>query len=422
MRNSQLNRRLLLKLTGSGVLGGIAATSSASAQGGDTGGITNLTGFETPQPITDDSDLFQLITPANRLTIDAETDDTVDLVFEWDDSITVDRGGLSVSGSGVLLDQRDVGEQRAIFRGNSLGNIVYDRLTLSDLDTSSVTPGDEVLVEVSARQADSPEDTDNFEDVVAAVDSGEFDAEATAEATFEVTQGTLIRANDEATTDLDLAAGVDHTIAFDIEQLRDEDVPGTPAGPAKGIIIGYFIHREDGLNFDLTDDTVNLGGAAANLDVEVVKSRELPETGQVLLEIADNNTLEDDANLKIDDTVTVELSGLDTASVSPDKLDEFLSSVEVGLHGAATFDPIVSETITPDRGAYTTDTVDFEFGEQTESGEDSASGGENSTSGGGNNRSGSEEVPGFGVPSALAALGSTGYMIKRRLSKDKDRE
>lgn len=422
MHDSRLNRRLLLKLSGSGVFGGVLATSSASAQEGDTGGINDLTGFETPQPITNGGDQFQLITPANRLTIDAETDDVIDLVFEWDDSVTVDQSGLSVSGSGILLDQRDIGEQRAIFRGNGRENIVYDRLSLSDLNTSFGTLGDEVLVEVSARQADSPADAESFDDVVATVDSGEFDAEVTTEATFELTQGTLIRANDEATTDLDLAAGVDHTIAFDIQQLRDENAPGTPAGPAKSIIINYFIDREDGLSFDLTSDNVNLGGAAANLDLEVVKSREIPEIGQILLEIAESNTLEDDANLEIDDTVTVELSGLDTASVSPDEVDEFLSSVEVGLHGAATFDPIVSEMITPDRGAYTTDTVDFEFGEQTQSDEDSISGGENSTSDDEDDRSVAVEIPGFGVSSTLAALGSAGYMVKRRLSTDKDRD
>ena len=370
MRDSLLNRRVVLKLGGAGLAGGLMTPSPVGAQTDDseTGQINDLTGFETPQSITDDSHRFQLITPANRLTIDAATNDTIDLVFEWDDSITIEGGNRSVSGSGILFGEEDVGEQRAIFRGvgRESDDIVYDRLTLRDLDTSTVTPGDEVEVTVSARQADSSQDTDNFEDVVAAVDDGTFDAEVTTEATFEVTQGTFISTNNAETTNLDLARAVEHTIAFDIDQLRDGDAGGTPAGPAKGIIINYFMDNDDdGFDFDLTDNDVTLGSAAANLDLEVVKSREIPGVGQILLEIADNNTLEDDANLEIGDTVTVELSGLDTADINPDEFDNASSTVEVGLHGAATFDPIVDESITPDRGAYTIDSVDFEFGDRT---------------------------------------------------------
>jgi len=369
MRDSLLNRRVVLKLGGAGVVGGMMTPSPVGAQtdDGTTGQVNDLAGFETPQPITDDSHRFQLVTPANQLTIDAATNDTIDLVFEWDDSITIEGGNRSISGSGVLFDKEDIGEQRAIFRGEGRGSydIVYDRLTLRDLDTSAVTSGDEVLVEVSARQADSQEDTDNFEDVVAAVDNGTFDAEATTEATFEVTQGTLISTNDAETSNLNLAPAVEHTIAFDVDQLRDENAGGTPAGPAKGIIINYFIDNDNGLDFDLADADVTLGGAAENLDLVVVKSRELPGIGQVLLKIADDNTLEDDANLAVGDIVTVELSGLDTADINPDEFDNASSVVEVGLHGAGTFDPIVNDSIAPDRGAYTIDTVEFKLGDQT---------------------------------------------------------
>jgi len=372
MRKSLLKRRILLKLGGAGLVGGMMTTSPAVAdEAGEeetTGGINNLSGFETPLPITENSHRLQLISPANRLTIDAETDDVIDLVFEWDESVTVttENGGRSISGSGVLNDEEDIGEHRAIFRGEASDSnaIVYDRLTLRGLDTSGVEPGDEVEITVSARQADSAEDIDDFDDVVTAVDDGSFDAEATTEATFEVTQGTLISTNDEATTSLELAESVDHTIGFDIDQLRDEDAEGTPAGPAKGIIINYDIDDDDGLEFDLADDDVTLGGAAADLDLEVVKEREIPGIGQVLLEIANEETLENDADLEFGDTVTVELSGLDTAAIDPDEFDEAGSIVEVGLHGAATFDPIVEKSITPDRGAYTIDSVDFEFGDQ----------------------------------------------------------
>jgi len=373
MRDSVLQRRVLLKLGGAGIVGGMMTTSPVSGQETDissddaTGNINSLSGFETPLPVTDNSHRLQLISPANRLIIDSETDDTIDLVFEWGDSVTIGAGGRSISGSGILDDQEDIDEQRAIFRGKGRsGDIVYDRLTLRGLDTSDVAPGDEVEVTVSARQADSPEDTDDFDDVVTAVDDGIFDADETTEAIFEVTQGTLISTNDEATTDLDLAASAKHTIAFDIDQLRDESAGGIPAGPAKGLIINYFIDDDDGLEFDLADDDVTLGGAAANLDLEVVKSREIPGIGQVLLEIANEERPEDDADLEIGDTVTVELSGLDSAAIDPDEFEEPGSTVEVGLHGAATFDPIVDESIAPDRGAYTIDAVNFEFGERTE--------------------------------------------------------
>jgi len=372
MRDSLLQRRVLLKLGGAGVVGGIMTTSPVSGEETDsdsddtTGNINSLSGFETPLPITDSSHRLQLISPTNRLTIDAETDDIIDLVFEWDDSISIGGSSRSISGSGILNDEEDIGEHRAIFRGEASDSnaIVYDRLTLRGLDTSDVEPGDEVEITVSARQADSTEDIGDFDDVVATVDDGDFNAEATTEATFEVTQGTLISTNDEATTSLELAESVDHTIGFDIDQLRDEDEEGTPAGPAKGIIINYFIDDDDGLEFDLADDDVTLGGAATDLDLEVVKEREIPGIGQVLLEIANEETLEDDADLEVGDTVTVELSGLDTAAIDPNEFDDSSSTVEVGLHGAATFDPIVEESIVPDRGAYTIDAVNFEFGDQ----------------------------------------------------------
>lgn len=364
MDDPSMNRRLLLKLGGAGVAGGLMS-SSAVAQDGEVGQINSLSGFETPQPITDNSNRFLLISPANRLNIDAQTDDMIDLVFEWDDSITNTTGGSSISGSGILLDESDVGEQRAIYRGPGFDNIVYDRLTLRGLDTSRVSPGDEVTVEVSARQADSPEDTDDFETVVAAVDDGTFEPEVTTEATVEVTQGTIISANETATTRLELEPEADHTIAFDIDQLRDDAAGGTPAGPAKGIIIDYNIDDEDGLDFDLSNDDVTLGGAAASLDVEVVKSLEIPGIGQVLLKIANNETLEDGANLTTGDTVTVELSGLNTAGIDPSEID-LNPSVNVGLHGPATFDPIVENLITPDRGAYAIDRAGFRLGERPE--------------------------------------------------------
>lgn len=370
MRDSLLHRRVLLKLGGTGIIGGMLSTSPVSAEenGGDTGEVTDLTGFETPQPLTDNSHRFQLITPANRLTVSTETNDTIDLVFEWEDAITVDSSGSSVSGAIPLSDEdtEDIGEHRAIFRVAEPGSndLVYDRLELRELDTSNVEPGDTIDVTVSARQADSPEETEAFDEVVEAVDNEEFNPEATTEATFELTQGTLIRGNETATTNLEISPDVDHTIGFDVDQLRDEDVDGTPAGPVKGIIINYFIDDEDGLTFDFADDDVTLGGAAAELDLEVVKSREIPGIGQVLLEITNDETLEDDADLEVGDTVTVELSGLDTAAIDPEEFDNN-STVEVGLHGAATFDPIVNESITPDRGAHTIDAVNFEFGDQT---------------------------------------------------------
>ena len=359
MRKSWLNRRKLLKSSGISVIGGILTTSTVSAQENDTGEINDLTGFGTPRPITKGSDRFQLITPANRLTIDGETDDTIDLVFEWDDSISKeDTGGRSISGSGVLSDQADIGGQRAIFRGAGVdsGDIVYDRLTLRGIDMSAVEPGDDVGVTVSARQADSSGGATDFSDVVSAVDEGNFDAESTTQATFEVARGTISSGNDTETTDLGLASDANHTIAFDIDQLRDESAGGTPTGPAKGIFVDYFFSEDDGLSFDFTDDDVTLGGAASNLDLEVVGERQIPAIGQVLLEIANNETLEDDAELEVDDTVTVELSGLDTADLDSD----VSSSVQVGLHDSATFDPIVNESIASDRGAYTVGTVDFE--------------------------------------------------------------
>ena len=375
MRESFVQRRVLLKLGGAGFVGGLMTTSPAVADGDGEdeadGQINNLSGFETPLPVADNSHRLQLISPTNQLTIDVETDDTIDIVFEWDNSITVNGSNFSISGSIPFTNSKeDIGQHRAIFReadafDSEFDKVVLDRLTLGGLDTDSVEPGNELTVTVSVRQADSPEDTDDFEDVVTAVDDGSFDADETTEATFEVTQGTLISTNDEATTDLDLAASTEHTIAFDIDQLRDESAGGTPAGPAKGLIISYFIDNDDGLDFDLADDDVTFGGAATDLDLEVVKSREIPGIGQVLLEIANGETLEDDADLEIGDTVTVELSGLDTAAIDPDEFDESGSIVEVGLHGAATFDPIVDESIAPDRGAYTIDAVDFAFGDQT---------------------------------------------------------
>ena len=368
----QRRREFLLAAGGGGLVAALASDPARAQDDDATGQINELSGFETPLPITNDSNRFQTVSPANRLRIDAETDDTVDLVIEWGELVTVEQGGFAISGSGILTDERDIGDRRAIFRGDGrpaeFGDNLYDRLTLRGLNTDAVTPGDEVPVMVSARQADSPADTEDFDDVVDAVDGGTFDAEATTEATFEVTQGTLISANDTATSSLDLAADAQHTIAFDIDQLRDEAAGGTPAGPAQAIIVDYFIDDDDGLTFDLDDDDVTLGGAAADLDLEVVKEREIPGVGQVLLEIADGETLEDGAELAVGDTVTVELSGLDTAGIAEDDADDLRSLLNIGLHGAATFEPIVEELITPDRGAYTIDTVDFAFGEAREPG------------------------------------------------------
>jgi len=64
MRDSLLHRRVLLKLGGTGIIGGVLSTSPVSAEqnGDDTGEVTDLTGFETPQPLTDNSHRFQLIT------------------------------------------------------------------------------------------------------------------------------------------------------------------------------------------------------------------------------------------------------------------------------------------------------------------------------------------------------------------------
>ena len=141
MRNSLLSRRVLLKLGGGSVVAGMMATSPTAAQTEDseTGRVNDLIGFETPLPITNNSHRLQLISPANRLTIDAETDDAIDLVFEWDDAITIGTGGRSISGSIGSLDEEDISEQRAIFRGKDWPeDIVYDNLTLRGVDTSDV--------------------------------------------------------------------------------------------------------------------------------------------------------------------------------------------------------------------------------------------------------------------------------------------
>lgn len=363
MNDSPLNRREILKVGGAGVIGGALATSPTTAQDTNTGVVNEITGFATPQPITNGSEQFQIVTPANRLIIDAATDDSIDLVVEWGDPITIEDSGWALAGSGILTEDDDIGAQRAVFRGDGRGSgdIVYDLLMLRGLDTSAAAPGETVTVEVSARQADSSAATEDFDEVVAAVDDGTFDADATTEATFEVAQGTLISGNDSTTTDLNTGADVEHTVAFDIDQLRDETVGGTPAGPATAIIIDYFIDEGDEFTFDLENEDVTLGGAAADLDLEVVNARELPEIGQVLLETANNDTLENDADLTAGDTITVELTGLDAADVDPDELSDFDSTVEIGLHGPATFEPIVNESITPDRGAYATGRADYEF-------------------------------------------------------------
>jgi len=363
MRDSLLNRRVLLKVGGAGFVGGMMSTASATASEG-TGNVTEISGFENPQPITDNSNRLQLVTPANRLIIDAETDDIIDLVFEWDESLTIEERGFSRSGSMSFTD-RDIAEHRAVFRGagRADGENTFDKLAVTSLDTSNVEPGDEVDITVSARQADSPEDTDEFEDVVEAVDNDEFDHDVTAEATFEITQGTLISA-DDSTTALDIGPDVDHTIAFSIDQLRDENAGGDPAGPAVGISVNYSIDSEDGLTFDFSDADVTLGEAAENLDLEVVKDQEIPEFGSVLFKI-EGNTFEDGADLTVDDTVTIELSGIDTSNINPDDLDEYDSWVEVGVHAPATFDPIVDEPLGTLRGGYASALIEFDFGEQT---------------------------------------------------------
>jgi len=341
MRDTPVDRRDLLKLGGASVISAPIGTIPTSAQTGDdasTGRINSLTGFENPLPITVNSDRFQLVTPVNELTIDAETDDIIDLVFEWDESLTIENGSRIWDGVSILRDQEHIGEQHVIFRGegHESDDLVDDAIVVNGLDTSDMNPGDEVSVRVSARQASSETAVEDFEDVIATVENGTFEGEETTEATFEVVQGTIISANQAETSDLDISETVDLTIAFDIDQIRNEDAGGTPRGPAEAIYVDMHL-TEDRSDFDLHESDVTLGGAAANLDVEIM---DRVDEGLILLEIVRNNTLENDANLQPGDTVTLEFNGIEFADINATDVAEFPTAY-VGLHGSTTVEYFV---------------------------------------------------------------------------------
>jgi len=376
------------------------------------GRVSSISGFNPPAMTNNKGHLY-LATPARQVEISLETDNIADVVIEWDDVIRFGQSrGSGAAGQTFATEERDLSDQRQILRKNPSESVasdglvgIYEELEIRGFETDNVEPGDEITVEIKARQAGSEDEIGSFEELIEEVDSGNFNPDVTATADVEIAQGTIISANSEMTTDLATVSDAEQTIAFDIDQLRDETQSESSTGPAEGIIITYHLVDDDGLNLNLSDSNVTLSGAASNLDLEVVDGRQIPGVGMVLCEIAEGQNLEEDANLEEGDTVTVELNGLDASAVTEEN-----STVRVGLHERSEIDAIIEDSVTPDRGAYTEARIDFDIIEQSD---------ESSLDGvAARFQDASDEAGIGGLLAGAGVIGGGGYLAYRSLTSD----
>lgn len=174
-----------------------------------TGSVNSISGFNPPA-MTDNKGHLYLATPARQVEINLETENIVDIVIEWGEEIYFGTGSGSGAGGQIFpTEEGDRNDQRQILRKDPSDSIArdrsvgtYERWEIRDFETDNVEPGDEVTVEIKARQTASEDEIGSFEELIEEVDSGNFNPDVTATADVEIAQGTIISANSDETTDL----------------------------------------------------------------------------------------------------------------------------------------------------------------------------------------------------------------------------